>query len=393
MVLLQWGLMLLAGLVLLPVVVLWVEVMAAVGLNQSEPSRGGGDVKPTRAILMPAHNEALVIEQTLRQLMPQLCGDDRVVVVADNCTDATAEIAARFEVTVLERQDTARRGKGYALDFGLAYLSQAPPEVVAVVDADCQVDPGTVDVLCDRAHNTQRPTQAVYLFDGATARPDARQLVSLLAIRVKNWVRPLGLHHMGQPCLLTGTGMAFPWDAIQSVPLASGNLVEDMQLGLDLTLAGYPPLLCPDVRVTGKQPQSTQAATTQRTRWEHGHLRTLALVPKLLWTGLRRRQLSVIALALDLAVPPLALLALLWTGTMAVTAVAALLGSIWLPALVSGVSGLLFTTAVLTAWWHFARNIALLQLLSIPLYLLWKVPLYFKFVTNPQIQWIRTDRE
>ncbi|MEO1590948.1 MAG: glycosyltransferase, partial [Cyanobacteria bacterium J06632_22] len=223
--------------------------------------------------------------------------------------------------------------------------------------------------------------------------PSSRQLVSFLAIRVKNWVRPLGLQRLGQPCLLTGTGMAFPWAALQSVPLASGNLVEDMQLGLDLTLAGYPPLLCPEARVLGQQPHSAQAETTQRTRWEHGHLRTLGLVPHLLWSGLRRRRLGLIALALDLSVPPLALLAMLWTATAGLTMLFALISGLWGPALISITAGGLFTMAVLIAWGGFARDISLMQLLAVPLYLLWKVPLYFKFVTSPQVSWIRTERE
>ena len=396
MVLLQWGLLLLAGLVLVPIVVLWIETMAAVVLPGTAVPRQTACSSYRRAVLMPAHNEALVIERTLRQLLPQLRNDDRLVVVADNCTDPTADIAARLGATVIIRQDSIRRGKGYALDFGRQYLAQTadgPPEVMVVVDADCWVESGSLDVLCDRTHQTQRPTQAIYLFNAGDERPGARQIVSLLAIRVKNWVRPLGLHRLGQPCLLTGTGMAFPWTALQSVSLASGNLVEDMQLGLDLTQAGYPPLLCADARVLGTQPHSAAAETSQRTRWEHGHLRTLASVPKLLWSGLRQRRLSLIALALDLAIPPLSLLCMIWVGATALTTAAALLGGIWLPAIVSYGAGALFAVAVLTAWRCFATDIALLQLLAVPLYLLWKLPLYLKFIIRPQLQWIRTDRE
>lgn len=398
MVLLQWWLVGLTGLVLLPILVLWIETLAAVVLTPTSSSIPLKTATASRrAILIPAHNEALVIARTLQQLLSQLRPDDQLIVIADNCTDTTAQIVVALGATVLEREDSVNRGKGYALDFGIQYLashpSEVPPEVVVVVDADCWVESGSLDKLCDRALQTQRPTQAVYLFKPSDEQPTARQVVSLLAIRVKNWVRPLGLHHLRQPCLLTGTGMAFPWAALQSVPLASGNIVEDMQLGLDLTQTGYPPLLCPEAHVFGEQPQTTHAETTQRTRWEHGHLRTLAKVPALLWDGLRQRQLGLVALALDLAVPPLALLALLWVSTAALATVALFVSGIWLPALISYIAGVLFTLAILLAWGRFARDIALTKLLAVPLYLFWKVPLYFKFLTRPQLQWIRTERK
>ncbi|MEL6135827.1 MAG: glycosyltransferase family 2 protein [Cyanobacteria bacterium J06628_6] len=393
------GLLLAAAWVVgLPIAILFIEVMAALlpesVTNQSgsnQPRQDLSDVR--RAILIPAHNEATILERTLTQLKPQLRSTDRLVVVADNCSDQTAQLAAQSGATVLERQDTIRRGKGYALDFGLRHLAHDPPDIVVMIDADCQVQTGAIDTLCDRTLTTQRPTQAIYLFTPTAAAPTSKQWVSLFAFRVKNWVRPLGLHRLGQPCLLTGTGMAFPWRALQSVHLASGNLVEDMQLGIDLTLAGYPPLLCPDALVLGEQPSNTATEATQRTRWEHGHLQTLtqSALP-LLGRGLRVRRLAVVSLALDLAVPPLALLTLLWGAVTLLATASGLLLGYWLPAFVGYAAGVLFVLAIGGAWARFGQDIPLAKLLSVPMYLLWKVPVYLKFVIAPQIQWIRTDR-
>lgn len=69
--------------------------------------------------------------------------------------------------------------------------------------------------------------------------------ISALAFLVKNLVRPRGLKQLGFPSLLTGTGMAFPWLIIRSVSLASRNIVEDMQMSLDLAIAGPPTVFCP----------------------------------------------------------------------------------------------------------------------------------------------------
>ena len=108
--------------------------------------------------------------------------------------------------------------------------------------------------------------------------------------------------------LMTG-GMALPWRLAGQVQLASGNVVEDMQLGIDLSLVDKSPLFLPEARVNSPLPQQQAAALTQRTRWEHGHLQTLLKhVPRLLCVALMRRRLDLAWLALDLAIPPLSLL-------------------------------------------------------------------------------------
>ncbi|MEM9979989.1 MAG: glycosyltransferase, partial [Cyanobacteria bacterium P01_D01_bin.2] len=288
-----------------------------------------------------------------------------------------------------------QRGKGYALDFGLRHLSADAPDVLIMVDADCQVQPGAIDAIANLALTTQRPVQATYLL-APSPEPSPKEMVSTFAFKVKNLVRPLGLRVLGQPCLLTGTGMAFPWASLKDVDLASGNIVEDMKLGLDLAIAGHPPIMCPDALVMGEQPQQSATAMTQRTRWEHGHLQTLlTCVPPLLWQGIRQGRLGLMALALDLCVPPLSLLVMLWlAGATVLTATTLLLGTPWLAAIVVYGTGLGLFIAIGLAWAGFARqDIPVGKLLSIPLYILWKIPLYFKFLSGPEAKWIRTERD
>ncbi|WP_326520747.1 glycosyltransferase family 2 protein [Leptothoe spongobia] len=386
---------LLAAALVLPCAVLFIEVLVAfVGRGRlKRPQASLANIR--RAILMPAHNEEAVIQATLSTLTSQLKSTDRLVVVADNCTDATAEIARQAGATVLEREDDQQRGKGYALDFGIRYLSQDAPDVLMMVDADCQVKPGSIDAIANLALTTNRPVQATYLLE-QSPNPSPKEMVSTFAFKVKNQVRPLGLRILGQPCLLTGTGMAFPWATLKEVDLASGNIVEDMKLGLDLAIAGHSPIMCPNALVTGDQPQQDSTAMTQRTRWEHGHLQTLlTCVPPLLWQGLKQGRIGLIALALDLCVPPLSLLVMLWvSATVVITAMTLLLATTWLPAITLYGAGLSLLVAIGLAWSGFARqDISLGKLLSIPFYILWKIPLYFKFLKGPEAQWIRTDRE
>lgn len=347
-----------------------------------------------RAILIPAHNEESVIQTTLESLQLQLRQEDKLIVVADNCSDATAVIARSMGATVLERQDVILRGKGYALDFGLKTLASDPPEVVIVVDADCTVSPGTLDALQRQVLSSGRPAQAVYLMQ-QPVNPGAKDQISAFAFTVKNWVRPLGLTRFRLPCPLTGTGMAFPWQALASADLASSHIVEDMKLGVDLAIAGYPPLLCSEALVLGQLPNSDLATTSQRTRWEHGHLQILlSYGPHLLKAAIRQGRFDLMLMALDLAVPPLALLVMLWLGCFTASVVYTVASGIWFPSLLFLAAGTCLLGAILIAWIRFGRDsLPIQRLLAIPLYILWKVPLYLKFLVSPQKQWVRTDRD
>jgi len=390
-VLIKAALLAAAGLLLIPITVLVIECLAA----QWPIRKTAATARPNLAVLVPAHNEALGIQPVLTQILADLCPNDRLVVIADNCTDETALVARATGATVIERQDNERRGKGYALDYGLQFLAQTtPPEVVIVVDADCLVQSGTLERIAATAAATGRPVQATYLME-RPAQPQPKDAVSALAFLVKNWVRPQGLDQLGFPGILTGTGMAFPWTVIRSVSLASGNIVEDMQLSMDLAIAGYPTLFCPNTRVIGLLPQQEQAAKSQRTRWEHGHLQTmLTQVPRLIQEALRQKRLDLLVIALDLSVPPLSLLVMLWGGVMLLATTAGLLANIWLPVWLLWIEGIMLLTAILAAWLKFGRaDLPALTLLAVPFYVLWKIPLYIAYAIRPQTKWVRTERD
>ena len=139
------------------------------------------------------------------------------------------------------------------MDFGLKHLSQDPPAIVIVIDADCRIAEGTIDQLAATCAATHRPVQALNLMTAPDESP-INYRVAEFAWRVKNWVRPSGLNALNLPCQLMGTGMAFPWELIRSADLAHGSIVEDVKLGLDLAQAGSPPLFCPSAEVKSHFP-------------------------------------------------------------------------------------------------------------------------------------------
>lgn len=391
------ALVVLASLVLLLALVLAVEVTVASDVARRQQVVRGLETAayPSVAVLIPAHNEEGQIEGTIRSIQPQLREQDRIVVVADNCSDATADVARQAGAEVVERRSETARGKGYALAAGVERISCAAPGLVAVVDADTMLEPGTVASLANAAAVSGRPVQAVYLMNP----PDSgspRDAISAFAFLLKNHVRPLGAQALGIPAYLTGTGMVFPWSVISQARLATGNIVEDMQLGMDLAITGAAPQLCTAARVVGTLPSARMAATTQRTRWEHGHMQTiLHNVPRLVWACLRQGRLPLAGLALDLAVPPLALLVSLWFVAALLSAVGVFTGVTGaLPLQLSLAAGGLMAGTVLLAWVRFARGlIPIAALLSVPFYIAWKIPVYAAFLFKREKSWVRTARK
>jgi cellulose synthase/poly-beta-1,6-N-acetylglucosamine synthase-like glycosyltransferase len=155
---------------------------------------------------------------------------------------------------------------------------------------------------------TNRPVQSLYLMLGShNSTPSTR--AREFAWRVKNWIRPLGLSSAGLPCQLMGTGMAFPWNIIAPANLATGALVEDLKLGLELASHGHPPIFCPAATVTSEFPTTREGNRTQQLRWQQGHLGVLtAEIPWFFIDAVRHANINLLVLTLDAAVPPLSLL-------------------------------------------------------------------------------------
>lgn len=378
---------------LLLAAVLFAEIVAAL-FPRRQQDAAKQTVRPKCAVLVPAHDEALGITKTLRAIQEQLTPRDRLLVVADNCTDATAEIAETLGAEVIRRVDPELRGKSYALDFGIRHLADAPPDVVIIVDADCALDAGCLEKIGALAFETGRPVQAYYeLLPPAERSP--RLGIAAFAVKVKNGLRPQGLHRLGLPCQLMGTGMAFPWSAISKVKLGSGELAEDLVLGLDFARARMAPLFCPSARVTSAFPVSAEGLGTQRARWETGHLATIfGRVPALLFEAVRTRNRPLLALALDAAVPPLALNAFAIFAALSIALVVALATGAMAPLVLSAAAAALFGTAVGVAWLKSGRdNITLFELATAPAYAVSKLPLYAQIFRGKRIAWIRSKRD
>ena len=390
---LVFGLFLVGVVLLVLVTVLLVEILASFAKGRTPKALP--EARPRMAVLVPAHDEAAVIAATIASLLPELSPSDRLIVIADNCTDDTAAIARVAGAEVIARMDPSRRGKGYALDFGARHLASDPPDVVIVIDADCTPDPGCLSHIARLAVATGRPVQAHYVLALPEGVRSAYLSVASFAWRVKNFARPLGCLRLGLACQLMGTGMAFPWPLFAKSDLATGEIVEDLVHGLELAAAGHPPLFYPDAVVTSAFPMARETQETQRARWETGHINTIVKrLPGLMKEAIGRSNYLLMAMVIDAAVPPLAFLAGAVVVFTASAAVAALLAGAKSLLVLAIVACLLFSIAVLLAWWRVGRDIlTLYELILVPGYVLSKLGLYVRVLAGRKVEWIRSRRD
>jgi cellulose synthase/poly-beta-1,6-N-acetylglucosamine synthase-like glycosyltransferase len=223
-------------------------------------------------------------------------------------------------------------------------------------------------------------------------REDRGGLLALsgFAFLVRNLVRQRGLARLGAPALLTGAGMAVPWKPFAKAPLDSGDLAEDLTLGISLAESGCAPAFLADA-VTWSEPAGRSATFDQRVRWEHGFLgAAFRRAPPLLAAG----SWPLAWLGLHLLVPPLSLLFALDALALALLGWLTSNGSAMPPLLTLAAIVMLMLGGLAVSWARFGREqISAGELLQAPIYILWKLPIYALAILKPQRQWIRTARD
>jgi cellulose synthase/poly-beta-1,6-N-acetylglucosamine synthase-like glycosyltransferase len=382
-----------ACLLALPAVLLGIECFAALLPLRRHAAVSADEAGLRYVVLVPAHNEAEWVARTVERIRVQVVPGTEIIVIADNCSDATASQAAAVGANVWERNDPTQLGKAYAMNFAFERLAADPPDAVVCIDADCVPGPNSVQKLAALAHRYQQPVQAAYGMQAPEGRKGLSQ-ISALAVFVKNVIRPRGLQRLRLPCLLNGSGMAFPWAAIAAVRYPEEHLADDYRLTSDMAIAGFLPMPCMELSVMSVLPDGQKGFLAQRTRWEQGHLAVALFEPPRMLAGIvRRRAWRGLALIAEMVVPPLSFLVGFTVVCAVVLGVSSYLLGSWVPLacyLGGSAIGVLGLTAV---WWREGRQILPGNVvLQIPKYVAVKAPLYSRFVTNRQRTWLRTDR-
>lgn len=291
-----------------------------------DPARAASP--PKLLVLIPAHDEAALIERCVRSLDEQTYPRDlyRVVVVADNCTDDTAARAAAAGAAVLVRDEPEHPGKGQALRWATDRLLAADdaPDAVAVVDADSTAVPGFLASLAGPMTDGAQAAQgeSILVPDASTASQ-----LRAAAFFLVNRVRPAGRAMLGLPCSLAGNGMLLTRELLEVHPWGAFTATEDVEYAAQLRLAGIGVRFAGGAVVLSATAPNPAAAAQQQLRWERGKL-TVArrYVPKLLAGAFRRRAPGLLDSAFELCVPPLGTLTALAASGAAATAVLVALG-------------------------------------------------------------------
>jgi len=258
----------LSGIYLSCYVACWLIVLVTHFFSSIRPSATGASL--TRfAIVIPAHNEELFLPRLLassrNQDYPEELFD--TIVVADNCTDSTAEVARHQGATVLERADGGNRGKGYAIQWALETIDLDKYDAVLIVDADCIISTNALKHL----DGAIQEKQVVQCYNGV-ANPDDSWFTRLLDVSrvINNEIYHPARQRLGLSSQLTGTGMCFATRILRKYGWDAFTVGEDWEYYAKLIQNGEVIGFDSNARVYHEESSSLKQATSQRMRWSSG---------------------------------------------------------------------------------------------------------------------------
>jgi cellulose synthase/poly-beta-1,6-N-acetylglucosamine synthase-like glycosyltransferase len=333
-------------------------------------------------VLVPAHDEEGGIGRTLEAIEADRRPTDTVLVVADRCTDATAEVARSLGATVLERGEDEEPGRAAARQAGLEHARALEWDAVLMLDADSIIEPGFF-AACERALATGAP--AIQARSESGHGRSLTQEASLAAFTLQGITIPRGRDRLGLSVRLRGTGMAIRRELALAHRFRA-PASEDLFFTLDLMLDGVRCRHVETARLRSEGASTWDSFGGQKVRYEAGRMAAArTYVPRLLRRAFAQRDASCFEAAWFLACPPFALAAL---SLVLATALAALTGAWVLAALFAAgivalgltlVTGLIQARAGLRTW---------LALLVAPWYVGWKAVVQLRAL----VSLLRRDR-
>ena len=383
-------------LVAIPAVTACLYLLTLTALSAALPIPKPSARKLRFDVIVPAHNEEAVIAHVVGSLLRVDWPADRfrVVVVADNCTDATDSIATDAGAHVLRRFDQEKRGKGYALDFAFkASRGLGWADAVVVIDADAEVSPNLLEAIACRIECGEYAAQVHYGVSNTGASWRTRLLsIAKAAFHI---VRSRARERLQLSCGIRGNGWAVTHELLQRVPYNAFSLTEDLEYGIALGLAGFRVAYVDEAHSDAEMVSGEKESRKQRQRWERGRFALIrAKTMPLLRQALRKRSVVCLDLALDLMVLPLSYVALNVLALFAIVGLAAVAGQpfvgvwVWLGA--GCVAALVLH--ILRGWQLSGAGLqGLLDLAWAPVFLIWKIVVMLS--GRGSKEWVRTKRE
>lgn len=256
------------------------------------------------AILVPAHNEELLISRLCESLLGISYPKElfEVYIIADNCNDSTEEICASYPVQVLSRNDPSRRGKGFALNWGLDRIPLKKVDAVFIVDADNIVDPNLLDELNKLVNKGE---QAIQCYNGVGNRANSWFTQLLFVSRtIGNLLYHHSKYKLGLSSYLMGNGLCFTAPLLQKKGWTAFTAGEDWEYYIHLIEDGIKIGFAKNAKVFHQESRSLDQATSQRLRWSSGRFRVLRQLGfRLFFKGLIRGDWFTLDASLPLIFP------------------------------------------------------------------------------------------
>ena len=358
------------------------------------------DHEPSRirriGIVIPAHDEELHIPRLLESALSQDYPQERfgVTVIADNCTDATVDICRRYGVDVLERRDSTRRGKGYAIRWALEHIATDSYDALVVVDGDSLVAPGFLRHL-----NLQldRGDEVIQCYNGV-ANPGQSWFTRLMHVSrtIANEILHPGKRKLGLSSHLMGNGMCFDVGVLRAQGWSAFSVGEDWEYYARLVAQGGYVGYSRQARVLHQESVNLRQASSQRLRWSSGRFEILwKYGPRLIGQGLRTGNVRCLDAALPLVFPNPSLgINLTLMGLVAAITYWLLGGDVVIPAWFAALALAQVAMFVSGVAYTEDRIASAASLIVAPLFLVWKMGIDILSLCGAgREEWKRTQRK
>jgi cellulose synthase/poly-beta-1,6-N-acetylglucosamine synthase-like glycosyltransferase len=347
-------------------------------------------------VAIPAHDEDTVIAATVRRLIDQSYPTEKfsVHVVADHCTDQTAQAARQAGATAHERNDGPRTGKGAALSWLLERaLTDGNFDAVVIIDADTQADPHFLSLMDARVAQGHQVIQGNHIIRNPADGwfPALTWAMYLVDNRFQN----LGRSNLGWSAKHMGDCICLRADILQRMGFGQG-LTEDYHLRQLLLLEGIRIFFEPAARGYGEAARNLVQARSQRARWLQGPRdANRQTVRTLLREGIKRRDPKLLDGAFQGLFPSYSTLTMICFLIMVVgLAIDRWLGRFLSPALIVAwaiLTSLLFFYPFIGLALEKAPARAYAAMLAGPFFVLWRTWLALKLrLGRAPVTWIRT---
>jgi|LGOV01.1.fsa_nt_gb cellulose synthase/poly-beta-1,6-N-acetylglucosamine synthase-like glycosyltransferase len=384
-----------SGVIYLTISVFYLVFLAAIGLFKKSPVIKPSALLNRFCILIPAHNEELLLGHLLESLNRLSYQKDAydVVVIADNCSDGTVSVARMANVNILERNDSNLQGKGFAISWALKKIELGDYQALVIIDADSIAD---VSLLSELNHFINNGSSVIQCYNGV-ANPEGSWFTGILSVsrNLENILYHHAKYKLGLSSHLMGNGMCFTIDVLTRFAWEAFSSGEDWEYYANLVEHGEKVCFAVNAKVFHQESRSLSQATPQRLRWSGGRF---AIAKKyglgILFKGLKTRNWKMVDASLPLLLPNYSL-------QMNLTLVL-LLFTYLTPILVARnffVSWLLFLAFLQGSYFSLGMYISKPSLRTIisvalaPAFLIWKLAIdVLGIIGKGTKRWVRTER-